>query len=308
MTYKDTKGEDNEPPQVTKITPANTSYINGQTALSFTAIDNVDVIKVEFCYSTDNGETWTLFKSQVGSPFTTDLDTTELSDGVIRVRAVAFDARDNASAPLTYAYSVDNTGPEKVVWDDPPYVSTSVTVTLSWLNVADDDIGFFRVQQKTADGSYTDVADIHSTLGANITNLTPDTEYAYRVIGYDRLGNAGIPSDDLVTRTAQDAGAPVISAITPRPDGGETSCYSSNVRVSASAKDDHAIKSITIQVSADQKNWVDVYTEEYSAGEPQRTASFTIDLTGYDEGAIYHRPHAPPPCQPAFRRRAGTAQ
>ena len=225
------KGVDDEAPQVTKLSPANMSYINGRTAITATATDNVAVTKSEFYYSTGDGETWTLFHTKSGSPFTAVLDTTAFADGVIRVKAVAYDALGNESAPLTYAYSIDNTGPEKVLWTETPYSSTSVTVTLSWLEVSDEDITFFRVQQRNPNGSYTNVVDIHSTLGANITNLAPDTEYTYRVIGYDHLGNEGIPSDDVITRTARDAYAPVISAITPRPTDGETSFYSTEVRV-----------------------------------------------------------------------------
>ncbi|MCL1808755.1 MAG: leucine-rich repeat protein [Clostridiales bacterium] len=282
------KGEDNEPPQVTKLTPANMSYISGSATVTATAIDNVAVTKVELCYSTDGGETWVLFQTKASAPFSGTLDTTAFADGVVRVRAIAYDAMNNVSDPLAYAYCIDNTGPEKVAWSEPPYTSTSVTVTLAWRDVADDDISFFRVERKNAGGAYAGVADV-KTLGANILNLAPSTEYVFRVVGYDFLGNRGTPSDDLAASTAVDTTAPVVTNLSPRPTSSGTTYYAAGVQVSATAEDDYAVKTIAIQASADQASWGTVHTAAYDDPQKKRAASCTVDLAAYSEGPIYVR-------------------
>jgi len=132
------KGLDEESPVVTKFTPANASFINAITSVTVTAQDNVAVTLVKLYYSMDNGSTWNEIGSKTSSPFTIAWDTTQLSDGAVRVKAVAYDARNNESDSLVYVYSIDNTGPEKVT--GLAYTSTSVTVTLSWNDVADNDI------------------------------------------------------------------------------------------------------------------------------------------------------------------------
>ena len=41
-------------------------------------------------------------------------DSTQLADGEVRIKGVAYDAVGNESSALTYVYSIDNTGPSKV--------------------------------------------------------------------------------------------------------------------------------------------------------------------------------------------------
>ncbi|MDR1135965.1 MAG: leucine-rich repeat protein, partial [Clostridiales Family XIII bacterium] len=94
------KGTDTEPPVITRLTPATSSYINGNTSLAVTAQDNVAVTKVELYYSLD-GETWELYRAISREPFQIALDTTAFPDGTIRIRAAAYDARGNAASPLT---------------------------------------------------------------------------------------------------------------------------------------------------------------------------------------------------------------
>lgn len=281
------KGVDEEPPEVTKMTPASGTYMNGVVNVAVTADDNIGVTKVELYYSADTGEHWELYDVKVGAPYNFVFDTTRFDDGVVRLRAIAYDSQNNVSAPLTYVYSIDNTSIEKVTGLS--YTSTSVTVTLSWNDVENDDIGYFRVEQKTGDTTYKTVKDVTTTLGTNIMNLTPDTEYIYRVVGYDIHGNRGIPSNDIVAKTASDTTAPVISVLTPRPVSPETSYYSTGVQVNATADDNYAVKSIEIQVSTDGLDWIGVHTAEYSEPVKRQTASYTVDLTKYDKGAIYIR-------------------
>ncbi|MCL2045555.1 MAG: leucine-rich repeat protein [Oscillospiraceae bacterium] len=276
------KGVDEEPPQVTRMLPASGSFINALTTITVTAQDNVSVTKVELYTSIDDGETWDIYSTKIGAPYTFQFNTTAFADGAIRIRAIAYDARDNESIPLAYIYSIDNTGPEKV--EGLAFSSTSVTITLSWDDVADNDISFFRVERKNADNSYTTLMDVSKTLGANILNLLPNTQYTFRVVGYDHLSNRGTPSDDIVATTQTDTTDPVISSIMPRPG-----YFANELTVSITGDDDYAIASIAVQVSINGTAWQTVHTETFPQLQKTRTVTYTIDLTGYNEGPIYVR-------------------
>jgi fibronectin type 3 domain-containing protein len=98
------RGVDAEPPVVTGMSPLNNTVISGNTTITATATDNMAVVKVELYYSTDSGENWTLFSAKTAAPYNGVLNTGALADGIIRVKAVAYDAAGNISLPLEYSY------------------------------------------------------------------------------------------------------------------------------------------------------------------------------------------------------------
>ncbi len=273
---------DIEAPQVTALIPTNGTYLAGTVTFGIRAQDNIAVTRAELYYSLDDGETWTLLLAADKGVFTAPFDTSRIADGKIRVKGVAYDAAGNESTPLSYAFYIDNTGPEKVT--ELSATTTSVTATLVWSDVADHDIRFYRIEIKNADNTYTTVTDIYNTLGANLRDLIPQTAYTYRVIGYDNLGNRGIPSDDITVTTTADQTAPVISRI--RPVSGY---YSEQIELTIVASDDYAIQSILIQVSRNGRTWTDLYTEHYTDTKASQTLSYTLALAGYDEGYMYIR-------------------
>lgn len=276
-----TLSADTEAPTVTKLTPANASYLTGIAKFTLTAEDNVSATSAALYFSVDNCETWTLIAEMRAGNFSTSFDTTTLADGAVHVKGIAYDAAGNESSALTYAYSVDNTGPKQV--QGLSYESTNVTVTLSWNNVADKDICYYRVEQKVSDG-YTTVSDVYSTLGINIYNLTPATEYTYRVVGYDMHGNRGTPSEDITVSTVDDTTAPVITRILPA-----SGYYSTSIGLSITATDEYGVSKILLQTSTDAFRWTDFYTESYSDIQKARTLSYELPLDGYSEGAVYVR-------------------
>lgn len=277
-----TLSPDTDAPTVSKLSPANNSYLSGSVRLSLTAEDNVFVTGAKLSYSTDNGSTWTLIKEITGSSLSATWDTSALPDGKILVKGTASDKAGNESSPMIYTYVLDNHGPEKVTGLE--YEATSVTVTLRWNDVADEDIKFFRVEQLNASGSYVKVQDVSRTLGVNLYNLEPGQEYTYRVVGYDARGNRGTCSDSITVKTRSDSTAPVISRI--RPVSGY---YSSKIDLSVTATDEYCVKSVTIQVSADLRNWTDVHSQTFTDSSASRTVNYTLSLDGYAEGDIYIR-------------------
>ena len=207
------------------------------------------------------------------------LNTANLPDGEIRVRALAWDAAGNESDPLTYVYRIDNTGPEAVT--GLAAEATSVTITLRWNDVADDDISFFRVERLNGDGSYVKQADSYRTLGLNITGLEPDTDYTYRVVGYDVRGNRGAESEPITVRTAADTTAPVITRILPA-----SGYYNAEIPLSITAEDDYNVVSFTVQVSTDGLTWSDVDSVSFDGVSSRRTLTYALSLADLPEGIV----------------------
>lgn len=276
-----TLADDTEAPVVTKITPANSSYLSGQVNFTVSAQDNVSVTKTALFYSIDDGESWKLI-GEANASGKIQFDSTQLADGEVRIKGVAYDAVGNESSALTYVYSIDNTGPSKV--ENLAYESTSVTITLSWDNVSDEDIRYYRVERRNEDGTYTKVSDVYSTLGYNLYDLIPSSEYVYRVVGYDHLGNRGIPSDDMKAVTKEDDTAPVITKIRPL-----SGYYSGQIDIRITAEDEYNVASLTLQVSRDGARWEDIYTETYENISKTRTMTYLLGLGEYEEGSLYIR-------------------
>ena len=130
-----------------------------------------------------------------------------------RIKGLAYDAQGNVSTGLSYTYRVDNTGPEQVKGLSGE--TTSTTATLRWNDVADKDFSYFRLERKQEDGVFKKVQDIYNTLGVNLTDLTANTIYIYRVVAYDQCGNRGIESEELKIKTAEDKDAPQIVSMNP---------------------------------------------------------------------------------------------
>lgn len=273
---------DTEAPVVTKLTPDNGKFLNGVVALGMNAQDNLAVTECELFYSVDNGTTWVLLAEGADRITGARLNTVALADGILLVKAVAKDAEGNTAAPFVNTYMIDNTGIEKVT--GLTSISTSVTVTLSWDDVADNDISFFRVERRNEDGSYAKVKDVSGTLGANLYGLVPNETYIYRVVGYDRVGNRGIPSDDVMVTTLLDTMAPVVTSLRPL-----SGYYSTAIDLSVKVEDDFAVASILIQVSLDLETWQDVYTKTYSNPSSTVTLTHGLSLETYPEGLLYVR-------------------
>ena len=271
---------DKEAPVISKFTPASETRISGTPKLAVTVSDNVGVTRVTYSTSYDRTD-WTEQGSVTASPFGYDLDTTALDDGIVYVRAVAYDAAGNASAPMVRTYMVDNTPPAKVTGLATTALYSS-RLTLTWEDVADVDRASYVVQKLT-DGSYVDYATV-STVGCNIGGLYPDTEYTFRVACKDTCGNRGEWSEPFTVMTPADETAPVVTKLSPAPKR-----LNGNLDFSATAKDECGIAAIIIQTATDLTEWTDLSEKTYSTLQESRTYSYTVDMSVYAEGSVYLR-------------------
>ncbi|MDY4255562.1 MAG: PKD domain-containing protein [Oscillospiraceae bacterium] len=274
--------KDTEPPVVTKITPSTNTFISRTQKIKVCAVDNVAPVHAELWYSVDDGEHWYLIGKAIFSPFTFYFDTAAIADGVVLVKAVVYDKAGNRSEPKTVKYAVDNTGLEKVTGLKARVIYSS-KITLEWDDVSSNDAASFILQRKT-DGGFVNISSTVTTLGYNLSGLTPATSYTYRVAAVDNCGNVGEYSDELTVSTLADTSAPVVTKLAPAP-----ARYSKYVNFSATASDDCDIKTITIQYSFDRETWTDASSKTFTYASSSQTYGCMLSFADFDDGSVFVR-------------------
>ena len=277
---------DTIPPQFIKMTPASNNYIYGNQPFSVVGNDNVGVAKTALYYSTDPEaplESWTLIDEHNGSPYSQNIDTTVMPNGVVYVVAKIYDAVGNFTYSPKQRYMCDNQGPEQVK-NVKCIAVDGTTATLSWSDVSDDDISYFVVECEQSDGAWKSVSRTSTNLGVNLSGLTPEHDYVYRVIGYDKRSNRGTPSEEITVTTLKDTICPKVTKITPDPG-----YFKSEINLRFTAEDDYRVKSIEIQTSTDKESWKTV-SEIKATGESAKcTFDCKLDLKNYEEGSVFVR-------------------
>ena len=274
--------KDTEAPVVTKITPSANAFVSRTQKIKVGAVDNVAPVSAKLWYSVDDGESWVLIGEATSSPLTFDFDTAAIADGVILVKAVAYDKAGNESEPKTVKYAVDNTGPDKVTGLKAKVIYSS-KITLEWNDVSSDDAASFILQRKT-DGGFVNISSTVTTLGYNLGGLTPAASYTYRVAAVDNCGNVGEYSDELTVSTLADTSAPVVTKLAPAP-----ARYSKYVNFSATASDDCDIKTIMIQYSFDRETWTDASSKTFTYASSSQTYGCTLSFADFDDGSVFVR-------------------
>ena len=277
---------DTIPPQFIKMTPASNNYIYGNQPFSVVGNDNVGVAKTALYYSTDPEaplESWTLIDEHNGSSYSQNIDTTVMPNGVVYVVAKIYDAVGNFTYSPKQRYMCDNQGPEQVK-NVKCIAVDGTTATLSWSDVSDDDISYFVVECEQSDGAWKSVSRTSTNLGVNLSGLTPEHDYVYRVIGYDKRSNRGTPSEEITVTTLKDTICPKVTKITPDPG-----YFKSEINLRFTAEDDYRVKSIEIQTSTDKESWKTV-SEIKATGEYAKcTFDCKLDLKNYEEGSVFVR-------------------
>lgn len=281
---------DTSAPTTKNLAAMSNSYLSddvlsGTVVFRAEAEDNVSLDSILFSYSVDGGETY----QEIGlNPIENnysiiDFDTTRLSDGAVRIKACAVDGAGNYGNQIIREYVIDNTGPEKVNLYS--YESVSTTVTLKWTDVKDTDFSHFIVEQFDDNtGEYKKITTVYSTLGANVMGLIPDNEYKFRVVAFDKYGNKGTYSDEIITRTKTDKISPVIYKQTP-----EAGYFNGVIPFSVVVMDDYSVKSVVFQTSYDSISWTDYKFVDCEDISSSLTVSCDIDTTSFEEGFIYIR-------------------
>ena len=273
--------EDRAVPEVVDISPR-AGRIGQITNVMVTAEDNRGVASIRLQCRDEKSEEWKDLSEveTVNNVSTYAWDTASLTDGIYILRAVAVDTSGNESVQeFTRRYEIDNTGISKI--EITKYTAASTGVSLHWADVKESDFAYFQVEMLTGN-DFIKVGTTSDMLGYQVGQLAPNKEYTFRVVGYDNLGNRGIPSDEVKVTTIEDEIAPVITAVYPI-----SSCYKDKLALQVRAQDNYAVQKAVFSYSTDKVNYTKI--AEVQAGTPaaNTTISKDFDISHLPEGSIY---------------------
>ena len=272
---------DTTKPTILNVSPENYATKNKTFEIKATGEDDVGVVSFNISLSSDKGVTWKTICRINGASVSFNLDTTNYPDGEYQIKLVASDKAGNESDEHIINCTFDNSGPEKVSGVIASSIYSS-KLTLKWNDVVDVDRAGFILQMKK-DDEFVNVDSKIKTIGYNVSNLKPGTEYTFKVASYDQLGNIGAYSDTYTVKTLDDNTAPVITKQSPAPTR-----YSDSFNFNATAQDDCEISSIRVDISNNASDWTTVYTKEYS-GSATVNMSCEIDVSDMPEGSLFVR-------------------
>ena len=275
--------DDKESPYVTSVLTQ--KRINAAANIQIAAYDNLSVARIAIQYYDDETSEWIDAGSAacVNNKASISWDTTSLKDGEYQVRAFAWDKAGNKSTEeFTNTFTIDNTGPAKIVLTD--VSSTPSVVSIHWEDVTDEDFSFFSVEQKK-NGEFVRIGTEKNVLGMHIEGLQPDTKYEFRVVGYDDLGNRGIPSDVKEISTTSDNIAPYIETFAPAQ-----TFFKDKIELAVTVKDNCSVSAMKLYYSNDNKeNWKSLTEMTTDSGSSKYEFKYTFNGESFTDGDIFFK-------------------
>ena len=186
------------------------TYLQGMASIRIYAADDYKVAYVD-CEVSADGQDWTLLAQEIpsGNYATFGIDTTQLADGPIQARFIAYDTVGNASEPAIKDYIVDNTAPAA-----PDGVEAQLqngTVQLHWEAVADANLSGYRVYRKLENEDYQSIGVVTKTNTSYVDKkITVNQLYTYYIVAVDLAGNISDPSMECEISTKEDTEPPTI--------------------------------------------------------------------------------------------------
>ena len=276
-----TVDRDLEAPVIEEVSPK-TGRIHQTTEIVVTASDNRKVKEIHIQYREDEKAEWKELAEQEAVENTAIYawDTTALKDGVYQLRFTATDQNGNESTQeFVRRYEIDNTGTAKMEWTD--HAASATAVRLHWADVIESDFAYFQVEEIREEETIR-IATVTEVLGYEVGGLAPNQTYSFQVVGYDNLGNRGIPSEPLTVTTLEDTTAPLIEAVYPA-----ASYYQNTIPLQVRAKDNHAVAKAVFSYSTDGESYEEIalVKAENPAGVCTITKDF--DIRKLPEGKLY---------------------
>ncbi len=272
--------EDDDPPSIKSMTPQ-AGDVNKTVTVCVEGSDNRAVTQVNYYIRKDDETEWTFLAEveAVDNKAEYAWDTTTLIDETYYIKAVAKDAAGNENENLYQRrYKVDNTGIAKIQLVECTPGSTMIQIT--WEDVTEEDFAYFHVEQKVGD-TWLSLSKVKDKLGYVATGLKPETSYTFRVTGYDQLGNAGEPSDEVTLATYADTIAPSIVRIDP-----VSSYYGDSMSLSMKVKDNAELAKGVFSYSTDGETYTIIEEVTVKTGKAEETIKYTWDTSGLAEGSI----------------------
>lgn len=270
--------EDKAEPKVLSVT-ASQKKICKNTVFTVKAEDNIGVSCVSMQYLCK--DKWIDIGTGSGAEGKIKFSSGMPADGEYTFRAIAEDSSGNQSEEYRTKFTVDTTGTEKVTISDVDYTSDKVRIT--WNTLKDNDFGYCSIEQ-LKDGAFTEIMRESSKSGVYIRNLDPGTEYTFRIVGYDDIGNRGEPSDEISFTTYLDTVSPHIMKFDP-----VISYYQELIPIQIEAKDNNELGRLELSYSLDRKAWVSLEDIEAPKNRREFTYEYDMDIREFNEGSIYIR-------------------
>ena len=274
--------EDTLAPRMVSMTP-DPGKVGGIMTLTLEGKDNRQVTEFELYIRKDGVTEW---EPLAQIPAETDKgtylwNTALYEEGTYYIKAAAVDRAGNKSEALFMRrYEVDNTGIAKIILAECNVGSTAIQLT--WEDVTEDDFAYFQVEE-FRDGKWQSVGQVADTLGIRIENLQPGSSYTYRVLGVDKLGNQGIPSDEITLTTTEDTVLPVISAILPI-----SSYYGEKIPLSMTVEDNGGVAYGIFSYSENGEDYSELARVNAGGGTKEKI-NYIWDTSALPEGDIYVR-------------------
>lgn len=178
-------GGDVEPPTVAFSNPSDGSTLNGSVLVRVQAQDNVGVSMVSLYL---DGQ---LVASDNAAPYEFPWDTTKVSNGIRRLKAVAQDAAGNSSAQeilVSVDNLIDNSAPS-VALTSPS--STTVGQNFTVTGEASDNVGVVKVELWINNKLHSSTSSGPYSFSVNARKYKSGTSLNLQLRGYDAAGNVG---------------------------------------------------------------------------------------------------------------------
>jgi hypothetical protein len=204
---------DAEAPEVDILYPLNLQYTEGSLIIQIEASDNSEL---EFVNITLDGMTYqTTFNSQNGY-YEYLIDTTELTDGLHTLSAMATDYAGNSQVDsLASGFYIDNNAPSLVVYS--PLNNELVTGNSVFLDVDSEDPGSFvpTVQYRIDSGAWTTLPG-SEILGWAVSWDSTSVTDGTHTISFRSLDPSGHMISDSIEITV-DNNDPTVAVVAPQP-------------------------------------------------------------------------------------------
>lgn len=233
----DNSKSDVTPPNVSISAPADGATVSGTVFVEVAASDDVGVFAVELYI---NGF---LFRMDSAEPFVFTWDTTQYSNGIQKLQAVAYDAAGNSTASVIHSLTVDNyitdVTPPNVFISEPAY-GTTVSGTFNIDVSASDDVGVFAVELYINDLLFR-MDSTEPFAFAWDTTQTADGVYKIQAKAYDSAGNVAVSASRNLTvqniHIKAETLPPEVSILSPYDE----STHSKPVKIEVEAADDQRV-------------------------------------------------------------------
>ena len=273
--------KDTVAPYIKGISPEN-PLISGKQTFTINAEDNCCVSRVKI-YIEKDGEQRTLARNKAVNARELeekiDLDTTGYTDGSYTIYVCVVDSSGNISEEFKRYYNIDNTPIQKVEISD--CIATDSSVQINWKDVEEQDFAYFSIEQKMENG-FTKIAQVADKLSYVKTGLIPNSDYTFRIVAYDKAGNRGIESDEIMLHTEADTTAPYILSISPRE-----ASYKNKLSLNMTSRDNSSLGKAVFSWSTDNVNYTLLAEIEVENQTNYKKFSYDWDISNLSEGTVY---------------------